>query len=112
MHDIPAWLEAHHLSHPLLALMVVAVSALLRAESYGAGLAVAFYFGREVTHAGMQWPDNPWWWGFDPTRWTADNHLDFWPVVAATALAAAAIRARRRARRRRSGPPAGGGGMA
>jgi len=83
-----AWLEAHHLSHPLLALIPVAFAGLLGRPGMGAVFSIGFYAGREVAHVGTFWSNNPWWWGFDPRHWTWDNHLDFWPVIAA-ALAAA-----------------------
>ena len=74
-------LETWHLSHPLLATVAVMASAALRKPRYGAVFAVGFYFGREVTHAAARAPGGPWWRGFDLTRWSLDNHLDFWPVL-------------------------------
>jgi hypothetical protein len=85
------FLETWHLSHPLLAAFAVLAGAVCRRPRYGAVFAVGFYYGREVAHVGARWADNPWWWGFDLTRWSRDNHLDFWPVVVTVAALVLAI---------------------
>jgi hypothetical protein len=91
--DIAAFVQRWHLSHPLLALAKMAPFAVVGvwwapAAWIGAMFAVGFYYGREVAHVGAAIPRNRWYAGYLPTRWSRDNHLDFWPVlVLCTALA-------------------------
>ena len=89
-------LEAWHLTHPLLATVAVMAFAALGKPRYGAVFAVGFYFGREVTHASRSHPGGPWWRGFDLTRWSLDNHLDFWPVLGWVVILVLALEAGRR----------------
>jgi hypothetical protein len=84
----------------------VLVCAIFGRPRTGAVFAVGFYFGREVAHVGARWADNPWWWGFDPTRWGRDNHLDFWPVVLTVLLLVAAIERYSVSRTRKRAPSA------
>jgi hypothetical protein len=54
----------------------------------GHAFTVGYYYGREVAHVGAAIEGNRWYAGYLPTRWSRDNHLDFWPVpVLCTALA-------------------------
>lgn len=66
---------------PVLLTEPVGISAML-----GGLIAIGFYWGREVAqverHAGVP----PWWSGFNPRNWKADNWGDFlFPLVACVA---------------------------
>lgn len=88
-----------HLAHAGLALACQIVTALiaaaLGAELFTAAvmgglLAVGFYWGREVAQAERKAGTPPWWSGFNPKNWSADNWGDFLaPLVACSAAALA-----------------------
>lgn len=100
------FLETWHLSHPLLAAVAVLAGAACRRPRDRAVFAIGFYYGREVAHVGARWADNPWWWGFDLTRWSRDNHLDFWPVLLTVVVLVALIERYGASRTRKRAPGA------
>lgn len=98
------WFHMNHGTHPLIALGIMLPFVLIGMPILGAGLAIGFYFGREVrdcevfrkmnfsTHKWGQfslWENFKWafqGWAFWK-NWSKDNHLDFWPVVVTVIVA-------------------------
>ena len=89
-----------HLSHAGLALACQIVTALIAAALgadlftgtlLGALLAIGFYWGREVAQVERHAGTPPWWSGFDPRNWKADNWGDFLaPLIASGVVCAIA----------------------
>jgi hypothetical protein len=99
------WLHHNHLTHPLLAGLIMLLAwlplrlfAVRNAAWIAAALAVAFYWGREKAQhearligRGARHVLDTWYLGWTPFEWGRDGQLDFWPVLLAAVVLALAL---------------------
>jgi len=76
-----AWIYRNGwVTHSLIGLAITGIATAFGHAVIGATAATAYYFGREAAQckACDQYSLEPF---FPFFKWSADNHLDFWPVL-------------------------------